>query len=108
MDPPGVRYGYEDGEAYERKQVAIALLVEILEQRPGAPAEADSRSLVIASPDGRASTTIAQSIQGLLGYHQVGKDSLLVFYVSSGAARVLDVDPVARAVRSDTPLTAQE
>jgi hypothetical protein len=51
---------------------------------------------------------IAQSIQGVLGYHHARADALFVFYVSEGAARVLDVDPLARTVRSDTALGARE
>ncbi len=108
MDPPGPSYAYDDGESRDRKQVAIALLVEIQAKRNRDQLDAGPRSLAIASPDGRALTPIAQSIQGLLGHHHARKDSLLVFYVSSGAARVLDVDPITRTVRSDAPLATQE
>lgn len=108
MDPPGRRYAYVDGEADDRKQVAVALLVELQEKRNEEQSDAGSRSLAIASPEGRGLTPIAPSIQGLLGHHHARKDSLFVFYVSSGTARVLDVDPVTRTLRSDTPLATQQ
>jgi hypothetical protein len=103
MDPPVARYVYNDGEAQKRDQVALAILIEL--QRPGSSAaNGASHSLAIASPDGRSLTPIAQSTEGLLGFHQPSRDSVLVFYVSAGAARVVDVDPSARKVRSDALL----
>ena len=36
------------------------------------------------------------------------KESVLVFYVSEGAARVLDADPGTRKVRSDALLEAEQ
>jgi hypothetical protein len=33
--------------------------------------------------------------------------SSLALYVSDGSARVIDLDPIARKVRSDVPLSAQ-
>jgi hypothetical protein len=85
--------------------VAILLELEPLPKKPGAHDHA--RSLAIATAEGRGLTSIAQSIGGLLGYHQPSKESAFVFYVSDGAARVLDLDPTARKVRSDALLSAQ-
>jgi hypothetical protein len=108
MDPPGVRYAYDDGESHRPKQVAIAILVEI-QDSPGTPsANRGSRRLAIASPDGRGLTPIAESIDGLLGYHQPSNESVLIFYVSGGAVRVLEVDPIARKLRSDGLVSTQE
>jgi hypothetical protein len=108
MDPPGSRYFYEDGDAHKREQVAVAILLE-LEPVPNKPGgHDDARSLAIATAEGRGLASIAQPIGGLLGYHQASKDSAFVFYVSDGAARVLDLDPTARKVRSDALLSAQE
>jgi hypothetical protein len=103
MDPPGMRYGYCDDDAQEHDQVAIAILLELQSAEPP-PANASARTLAIAPPDGRALTAIAESTEGLLGYHQPSKDSVLVFYVSEGSARVLDADPGTRRVRSDALL----
>jgi hypothetical protein len=108
MDPPGGRFAYDDGDAAQRKQVAIAFLAEIQESPPGGSADASSRSIAIASADGRELTSIARSTQGLLGYHHARKDALFVFYVSSGIAKVIELDPVTRKIRSDGPLTAKE
>ena len=83
----------------ERQRTALALLVEIQPQQ-------GSRRLSIASPGGEGLTPIAESTDALLGYHLVDKGSLLVFYVSGGVARVVDLDPVARSVRSDSVLSA--
>lgn len=107
MDPPGARYGYCDDEAQKRDQVAIAILLEL---RPAerSPDETVSRTLAIAPPDGRTLTTIAKATEGLLGHHQPSKESVLVFYVSGGAARVLDVDISTRKVRSDSLLEGEE
>jgi len=108
MNPPGARYGYADGSGGSKDQVAIGILVETEDDRPSASARTGSRNLLIVSPDGLALTPIARSVQGLLGYHHARKDALFVFYVSGGAAKVLDVDPVTRQVRSDTPLATHE
>lgn len=105
MDPPGARYA-DDGEARKRDQVAIAILLEL--RRPPAAAGGQARSLAIASADGRGVASIAESIGGLLGYHQSSTESAFVFYVSDGAARVLDVDPSTRRVRTDVLLSAQQ
>lgn len=102
MDPPGTRYTYNDGEAEKRDQVAVAILLEVKRNPPDAASV--SRSMAIASRDGRTLTPIAQSSEGLLGYHQPTKESVLVFYVSGGAARVLDADPTTGTVRSDALL----
>jgi hypothetical protein len=108
MDPPRTRYGYDDGEPDAPEQVAIALLVELAPARSeGDPAGAP-RKLAVAAADGRALTPIAESTEGLLGYHQAARDSVLVFYVSDGAAKVLDLDPTTRAARSDRVLSAHE
>jgi hypothetical protein len=108
MDSPGPRHRYGDCVARERDRVAIALLLEIERPREAAATGGPSRSLAIASPDGRGVTPIAESIGGLLGHHQPNADSAFVFYVSDGAARVLDLDPTAKKVRSDLLLSAQE
>lgn len=112
MDPPAcVGYRCSDGGAQPRDETALALLLEI-EQRPaGATGAADGdakRSLTVASPDGLSITEIAESTQGLLSHHQVSRDSVFVFYVADGAARVLELDPVARVVKSDALLSAEK
>jgi hypothetical protein len=107
MDPPAASYTF-DGEARKRDQVAIAILLELQRPRETTDATGESRSLAIASAEGRALTSIAQSIGGLLGYHQSSTESAFVFYVSDGAARVLDVNPTTRKVRSDGLLSAQQ
>ena len=93
MDPPAER----------RKQVALAILLELRRDDPSTP-DGASRRLAIAPPDGRTIALLADSTDGLLGHHQPGRDSVLVFYVSAGAARVLDADPATRKVRSNAPL----
>jgi hypothetical protein len=107
MDPPSVNCWRDDGEPCKRDQKAIALLVESGETQ-GAAADGRSRTVALASPDGRDLTPIARSIGGLLGYHQPDAESVLVFYVATGAARVLDVETVTRKVRSDTVLSVNE
>jgi hypothetical protein len=103
MHPPTRRYTYSDGEADARDQAALAILVEL--QRPDpAVANRTTRSLAMATPDGRALVPIAASTEGLLGYHQPTRESVLVFYVAAGAARVLDADPATGQVRSDALL----
>ena len=52
MDPPAVRYMYNDGEAQTKNQVAIAILVELQRDDASVPPAA-SRTLMIAPPDGR-------------------------------------------------------
>ena len=99
-DPPEARYAYWNYETQKRDETTIALLLEL---QPDAPSsEEASRTLAIAPPDGRSVTLIAASTEGLLGHHQPNKESVLVFYVSEGAARVLDVDTDTREVRSDS------
>lgn len=103
-DPPTPRYGSYGDRQTER--VALGLLVEIQAQGAMGAAQAQRR-LAIASADGRGVKTIAPSIDALLGYHQIGKESVLVFYVSKGAAKVLDYDLVTGGVRSDEALSPQ-
>ena len=103
MDPPGTRYMYDDGEAQKRDQVTVGILLELQRNDP-ATVDGPSRSLALASPDGRAVTSIAQSTEGLLGYHQPSKESVLIFYVSCGGARVLDADVATGKVHSDVLL----
>jgi len=107
MNPPGPRYA-DDGEARRRDQVAIALLVELQAPEDSAGKSDRALRLAIASADGRNLTPIAQSMGGLLGYHQPTADSVLVFYASEGIARVLDVDLHSYKVRSDSALSAHE
>lgn len=106
-DPSGNRYGLDDGLPAGEKQVTIALLLEIQED-PEAGADASIRRIAMASPDGRALTPIAASTQGLMGYHHVRSDAVFVFYASEGTAKVSEVDPITRTVRSDGALTAKE
>ncbi len=109
LDPPSTRYGYDQGEAEKRDQTAIAVLLEVRDPpEEGAPSATHSRRLAVASPDGRSVTEIADASDGLLGYHQAARDSVVVFYISAGAARVLDLDPVARKVRSDELLSTED
>lgn len=103
MDPPAERYMYNDGEAQTRNQVAVAILLELQRDDPSAP-HAASRRLAIAPPDGRTVAALADSTDALLGYHQPGRNTVLVFYLSSGTARVLDADPATGKVRSNAPL----
>jgi hypothetical protein len=103
MDPPAFRHAYADGEADNRDQLALAILLQLKPPRADRVKTA-ARTLALASPAGRNLTEIAASTDGLLGYHQPAKETVLVFYVSAGAARVLDVDVVTRKVRSDTVL----
>jgi hypothetical protein len=106
-DPPGNRYGLDDGLPAGEKQVTTAILLEI-QNDPEAGANGSIRSITMASPDGRELTPIASSTQGLMGYHHARKDAVFVFYVSGGTARVGEVDPVTRTVRSDGALAAKE
>jgi hypothetical protein len=108
MDPPDNPYLCDGGEAHTRDQVALAILFEVEQPEGRTAVRAQARNLVVASADGQSITTIADSIEGLLGHHQVSKESVLVFYVKDGAARVLDLDPVARVVRSDAALSSQK
>jgi hypothetical protein len=103
MDPPAARYAYNDGEAQTRNQVALAILLELQRDDPSAP-HAVSRRLAIAPPDGRTIAALADSTDALLGYHQPGRNSVLVFYLSAGTARVLDADLATWKVRSNAPL----
>lgn len=101
------RYGVsrEDGV----KRVTIALLAEVLptkdcfsgESRPG-------RRILMASADGRQVTPLIDPVDALLGYHHAAKDSLFLFYVSGGAARVAHVDPATRKVHYDRLMSAEE
>jgi hypothetical protein len=108
LDPPSTRYGYDQGEAEKQDQVATALLLEIQDSSEEASPGSHSRRLAVASPDGRSLTKIADATDGLLGFHQASKDSVLVFYIAAGAARVLDLDPNARSVRSDGLLSTED
>lgn len=98
LDPPVGRDAWDEGEAGKREQRATALLLEL---RDGEASARKSRSIAVATPEGRALSTIAKASDGMLGYHQLAREAVLVFYVSHGAARVLDLDPITRAVRSD-------
>jgi len=106
MDPPANLF--DDGEARKRDQVALAILVEVQKPEDHGVNKSAGRTLAVASADGNSVTTIADSIEGLLGYHQASKESALVFYVKDGSARVLELDPVSRVVRSDAALSSQE
>jgi len=103
MDPPAARYMYNDGEAQTKNQVAIAILLE-LQRDDASTAPVGARRLVIAPPDGRTIASLADSTEALLGFHQPGRNSVLVFYVSAGTARVLDADPATGNVRSNAAL----
>jgi hypothetical protein len=50
MDPPGTGYGYADGSAGEKDQVAIGFLVETESNEPASTRGVGSRNLAIASP----------------------------------------------------------
>lgn len=102
--------GYECGEdeAEQRNRKAIAILIELEDATEGPAPHASSRSIAVASPDGRALAKLADRTAGMLGYHQASGDSVLVFYVSKGAAHVLDLDPIARIVRSDGLVSTED
>jgi len=103
MDPPAIRSMYSDGEAQTKNQVAIAILLE-LQRDDASAATVGSRRLAIAPPDGHTIAPLADSTEALLGLHQPGRNSVLVFYVSAGTARVLEADPATGKVRSNAPL----
>jgi hypothetical protein len=90
----------------DQKTETIGLLVEL--QEKGAEGDPVRQGLHLTGPDGRSLTPVAEKTQGLLGHRHVRRDSLLVFYVRDGSARVLDVDPTARTVRSDSPLETSD
>lgn len=107
--PPSTGSRFDEDERKETRPVTIAILLEIRDS-PGlkdAPAD-HPRRLAVATPDGRSVTTIASPIDGMLGYHHARKDSLFVFYVASGSARVLELDPLVRVVRSDALLVTEQ
>lgn len=106
-DPPGNRYTLDDDSVSGQKQVVTAILLEIQNDADGG-AGASTRSIAMASPDGRELTPIAPATQGLMGYHHARKDAVFVFYASSGTARVSEIDPISRSVRSDGTLAAKE
>jgi hypothetical protein len=107
-DPPTCsRYGWSDCGTQDRPETTLALLLEI-QPRSRETDAGEPRSLAVASPDGLSITKIAESTQGLLGHHQVSRDSVFVFYVKDSAARVLELDPVARIVKSDALLSAEK
>ncbi len=108
LDPPSTRYGFDEGEAEKREQKAIGILVELRDAGEGTTDEAPSRAIAIASPQGRDLTRIVDATEGMLGYHQPAANSVLVFYVSGGTARVLDLDPIAREVRFDGLLSTEQ
>jgi hypothetical protein len=64
-------------------------------------AEPTNGFVLVSSPEGRDLANVASSVEALLGHHLVDDRSLLIFHVSAGSARVLDLDPASRAVRSD-------
>jgi hypothetical protein len=83
----------------------IGLLLEIARDPASSERKASAlRRVAVAAPDGRTIATIAETAQEVLGHHQPRTDTLLVFYVADGVARVLDVDPTTRTVRSDSVL----
>jgi hypothetical protein len=106
-DPPSVRFGFDDDIRNRPDPVTIAILLEVQRSAAGEEEIPETpHSLAVATPDGRSVTTIADATEGMLGYHQVNKNSILVFYVSAGSARVLDLDPIAHTVRSDDLLSS--
>lgn len=105
LDPPGTRYGFDDGEAEKREQKAIAILLELRDAEDGTKSGAPSRAIAVASPQGHDIVTIAEETEGMLGYHQQAADSIFVFYASGGTAHFLDLNPSARKVRSDGTLS---
>ena len=104
-DPPNESdsTGIDTAASNGRKAIGILLLIE--ESSGNGPTK--QRKLVVASPDGRA-TLLTDQIDGLLGHHQMPEQSVLVFYVSGGVAKVVDYDIAAKKVRSDEKLSAAE
>lgn len=93
-----------NGTGPERKTIAI--LFEI-DQASG-DGTTHRRRLAISSPVGRQLTTITDQIDGVLGHHQLADQSVLIFYVSGGVAKVIDYDIAGRATRSNVKLSATE
>jgi hypothetical protein len=106
MDPPDEKFMFSDGEPHKPNQVAEAILIEL--QPAGSAAGKSSHRLVVASADGRRLKVIVDALDGKLGHQQMTSDSLLIFYVANGVAKVLDYDLKGEAIKSDTVLTAEE
>ena len=66
-----------------------------------------ARRLAIALPDGRDLTTLVDSIDDFLGYHQLSDSAVVLFYVSGGSAKALNYDFAMHKVISDAKLTAE-
>jgi hypothetical protein len=101
-DPPG--RAWDGGAASQEGQRALALLLEVGPVHP----ERDrppARAIAVAAPDGRGLRTIVPASEGLIGHHQTAPDTAFVFYTAEGAVRVLELDPLAREVRSDATLS---
>jgi hypothetical protein len=106
MDPPRDGSESDPGEPDGGRR-ALAILLELAPARhDGDPPDA-RRTLAVASPDGRQLATLVEASEGLLGWHQAARDSALVFYVSGGAAQVLELDPTTRTKRSDRVLSVR-
>jgi len=92
----------------DSKDKAVAIIFDLL-----APvtltneAAKHTRRLAIASPDGRDLTTLVDSIDDFLGYHQLSDSTVVLFYVSGGSAKALNYDFAAHKVVSDAKLTAE-
>lgn len=105
-DPPSAEYEFDDGNRGAAEPVTIAIVMEIQSSSNTQPTAGENvRSLAMATPDGRSITKVADSVDGMLGYHVAKKDSTFVFVIVGGAARVLHIDPSARVVLSDELLS---
>ena len=97
--------GYDLAGEPDRYVVGVLLDIAPLANEPGSFL---TRRLAFASASGTTVTTIAESIEGLLGFHHAAPGSLLVFYVRDGSVNVLDLDPQQLAVRSDSVLSTDD
>lgn len=105
--PPGTGYMWESGESTKEGQRVVGILAEVEALVAQDGRSPTGREIALVSPDGRNVKTLVKSSQGLLGYHQAGKETALVFYVAGGEARVLDLNLSNGDVLSDAALSTQ-
>ncbi|HAX91541.1 MAG TPA: hypothetical protein DCY07_04945, partial [Rhodospirillaceae bacterium] len=90
-----------------QQKVTTSILIASEDRAPLAAGSKRLQNLFIALSDDYKLTPVVEGIDSILGHHQTSENNLLIFYLTNGAAKVIDYDLAARKVTSDTLLTAQ-
>lgn len=102
------RYSEDDADPDRTGDPIVTGIVMLVTNSDSEAENSRKARMILVSTDGKTIDVLTESVGGLFDYFYVSETSHLLLYSREGSVRIMDIDPVAARVLSDSVLSTDE